>query len=446
MNYRTSREQGPTRVPGDPIQLLTGIRRQYRQILSEGPTAITRKLRILTKWIPEIPAALFGLAIVLLVRLLRPIIVIRFGPIRAANFGHFASEPEIYLSKRDVGLDDPRTFDIQYYSNKHQKLPISNYQLKKMWDRTIRINRLARWPDWINRSIPGGKPHMVPPGNTRDIYATLTDTQPHIQFTDEEHFLGQQGLSALGIEVDTPYIGFHSRDSAWLQQLAPDLDFSYHNHRDSDIATYIPAVTELANKGYYAIRMGSVVENKLNCSNPRIIDYATNGFRTDFLDIYLGAHCKFFIGSAAGITELPKVFRKPILSVNQIPLEYTHSWSPNDIFIPKKLWLRSERRLLTFREILERGLGANLDGKIYEENGIDIIDNSAEEIIDAVLEMEAKIRGVWQPNSEDEELQLQFWSTFEDMPIHFRGGEPLHGVIASKIGAKFLRENQPLLR
>ena len=421
------------------------LRRQISQLLEGGLPVVSRKLRILIKIMPDLPGAVLALPIVLVVRLLRPFVVIRFGPLRSANFGHFASEPEVYLSKRDVGLDDPRTIDIHYYSNRHLGLPVCNQQLKKMWDRTLRVNRLARWPDWVNRSLPGGAKHMVPPGNTRDIYGCLARTKPHLSFCADEEQLGRRGLRELGIPDGAPFVGFHARDPVWLQNLAPDLEFHYHDHRDSDIRNYIPAMQALVDRGYFAIRMGSVVKDALGISDERIIDYASNGARTDFLDIYLGAKCRFFIGSAAGVTELPKAFRKPIVSVNWVPLEWTHSWSPNDLFIPKKLWLRSEERFLSFREILVSGIGWNLKGEQYEELGIEPVENTPEEITAAVLEAEDRLQGTWQPEAEDEELQLRFWSLFDGMPIHLRGGEPLHGVIASRIGAEFLRCNRALV-
>ena len=59
--------------------------------------------------------------------------------------------------------------------------------------------------------------------------------------------------------------------------------------------------------------------------------------------------------------------------------------------------------------------------------------------------MEDRLNGRWITTSEDEELQLRFWALFDDIEVHYRGGEPLHGVIGSRIGAEFLRSNQNLL-
>lgn len=445
LNYKDSHNRLPARVEGTPNDVARAFRRQISQIITGGLPVLARKAHTLMGMTPDLPGALLALPVVLLVRLIRPLILIRFGPIRSPNFGHFAGEPEVYLSKRELGLDEPRAIDFLYYTSRPGTQPISNLQLKVMWDRTLRVNRLVRWPDWINRSIPGGKKHMIPPNTTRDIHGCLTRTQPHLSFTKEEELRGREGLMSLGIPDNAPFIAFHARDPAWLEYLAPGIDYSYHNHRDSNVKNYLPAIEMLVERGYYAVRMGSVVKDDLETSNEKIIDYAANGSRTDFLDIYLGAKCRFFIGSAAGITELPKIFRKPILSVNQIPLEITHSWAPHDIFIPKKIWFSPDARYLTFRESLESSAGSRITGSQLSAIGLYPEENTPEEITAAALEMEQRISGEWVSSGHDEELQERFWKLFEYMPMRLHAGEPLHGVIASRIGAEFLRSNQELL-
>ena len=65
--------------------------------------------------------------------------------------------------------------------------------------------------------------------------------------------------------------------------------------------------------------MGAKVNKKISFANSKIIDYATNNMRTDFLDIFLGSECLFWISTGSGIDNLSKTFRKPILYVNQVP-------------------------------------------------------------------------------------------------------------------------------
>ena len=66
-----------------------------------------------------------------------------------------------------------------------------------------------------------------------------------------------------------------------------------------------------------------------------MIDYAYYD-RTDFLDIYLPANCKFFLGTPGGGGEYLSIFDKPRAVVNSIPIGLV-PWTPNTIYIYKKV-------------------------------------------------------------------------------------------------------------
>ena len=51
-----------------------------------------------------------------------------------------------------------------------------------------------------------------------------------------------------------------------------------------------------------------------------------------------------------------------------------------------------------------------------------------------VDEMELRLAGNWQENDDDNELQNRFWSNFKSSKHH--------GIVRSRIGAKFLRDNR----
>jgi putative glycosyltransferase (TIGR04372 family) len=351
----------------------------------------------------------------------------------SSRIGHFAANIEVYLCERDAGMHGQRIIDIFY----HQK-PICNYQLKMMWDRILRVSGFARPMDWLNRHLPGGKKHIVPwrDDEDRDIYGLLSGTQPHLSFTAEEEKKGYEELRKVGIPDGTRFVCLHARDTAYLNETFPEWKWDYHNYRDSDVNQYIPAAEELAKRGYYVLRMGAKQNKPLKTDNPHIIDYGTK-FRTDFLDIYLGAKCFFYVGDTSGLFAIPYIFRNPLVIVNLIPLEYIPS-SKTFLSIPKKLWLRKEHRLMTFREILESGAGRFLHTEQYEQMGLDIVDNTPEEITAVVIEMDERLKGTWKTTEEDEELQRMFWSLFKP--------SKLHGIIKGRIGADFLRQNKDLLR
>jgi len=408
-------------------------RRQIRQIKDGGSAILMAKMLDLASLLMFAFIPMQAVMTVALIRLIRPVVLIRLGRVPSPRIGHFAGNIELYLCEKDIGLGDRKAFDIFFYANGR----ICNYQLDRMWRRNIRIWRLAKPLYLINKWIPGGERHVVKLPTDRDIHNILYITKPHLSFTKAEERRALKGLAKLGIPEGAEFACFHARDSAYLNSMNPSLDWGYHRFRDSDINNYLPAVSRLTERGYYAVRMGAMVTKRIETKNPRIIDYAAVK-RTGFMDIYLASRCRFFITSGTGIDAVAVAFRRPIACVNYLPLNFICSWRIDGIFITKKLWSRKEKRFMTFAEMAGPVLGGLCDIKEYDRLGIDIVENTPEEITELVIEMDERIKGRWKTTEEDEALQRRLGSLF----THGR----LHGRVMTHMGTKFLRNNRELLR
>ncbi len=400
--------------------------RQMQHIRRGGFSTLVALLRRLLLTIAVLP-------IVLVARLLKPVVVIRFGQLWSDRIGHFVRNTELYLCERDAGMHPQKTFDIFGYRSK-----ICNQQLKKMWDRTLHTSWIGVGGYWLNRLLPGGERYLVSIPSDRDIHDLLDRTPVPLTFTDEEEGLGRKALEKMGISKDVPFVCLYARDSAYLKNIYPNENWHYHKFRDTSIHNYMLAAEELGRRGYFVIRIGNIVKEPLVATSSKIIDYASQEHRSDLLDIYLGAKCHFFLGTPAGISAIPGTFKRPLAFVNYVPMEYMDTWFRSNIFIPKKFWLKAEQRFMTFREILDSGAGRFLRGEQYEQYGIELIENTPEEIMSLAVEMEERLAGVWQSTEEDEGLQRRFWS-------FWKPGE-LNQVFRARIGAEFLRQNQELLR
>ena len=409
------------------------LRHQIDQITKGGFYVFFRKFcKILT--------VLLIIPLVLLVRILRPLILIRFGMIDSDRIGAISSKLELYLCKKEIDKHN-RIFDLFCYLR-----PVSNKQLMKMYSRILNITSFDELLYKCNRMFIGYKVHEVPliegvDGMGRDINNLLGSTKPHICFTNEEDIKGSAALRDIGLPDGAPFILFHARDSAYLDKVHTKRSrsqWAVHDYRDSNIQNYCAAAEALTERGYYALRIGSVVKEALDNTNPKVVDYATR-YRTDFLDIYLMSKCQFVLGSPCGITHVAyDLFRKPIAWVNATHLEFMWTWNPSVMYIPKKYWLRDERRFMRFREIFETGVGRYSYTQEYEEYGIELVENTSEEINDLVIEMDERLKESWQTTEEDEELQKRFWGYFPKSNLH--GDE-----IRARIGSKFLRDNCELL-
>ena len=197
----------------------------------------------------------------------------------------------------------------------------------------------------------------------------------------------QQIKKKFGIDRTSWWVCFHARDNAYLG----NQHFSYHNFRDSDISNMEEAMNFVTSLGGYAIRYGSKVNKKISSKNPKIIDYSNSDHQSDFLDLFLCAKAKMFIGNTSGPRDLAKMFSVPYALTNLIG--YTHLTPlQQSLFTPKKLKTLNGK-ILSFKECSDLGLFGLVSGQkfhtseAYSELGLTPIENSQAEILGIVKDM-----------------------------------------------------------
>jgi putative glycosyltransferase (TIGR04372 family) len=109
-------------------------------------------------------------------------------------------------------------------------------------------------------------------------------------------------------------------------------------------------------------------------------------------------------------------------------------------FITKLLFHKGKNRFLSLREIFEYGLTSADQSFMFEAAGVEPICNTPEEIRTLAIEVDERMKGQWQPQPEDEELQQRFWDIFRQYTPKDRVGD-----IQARIGAVFLRKHVDLL-
>ena len=377
-----------------------------------------------------------GLVVYSLLRLLRPLVKVRVGCLRYDRIGHLAPNTELYLRRRFQKKPEDRELDL-FVSGQP-----ANQQLFRIIKRRVRVikNKAFLWTYEAVRSLIGNSSLWIDLPALRGNFSQDFDKiPPQLSFTAQEQVKGEKLLRSLGIESTGLFVCLHTRDSAYLKKMhqrSSKGDWSYHDYRDCDVNNYLPAVNYLTSLGIFVIRMGYIVEKKLVSDNPFIIDYATD-HRSDFGDIYISSKCKFFIGSEGGLITVPWVFNVPVAYSNGVPVGGIAGWRSPDVYIPKKLWSKESKRLLTFKEIIAAGADKWYQTQQYKEAGIEIVENTPDEILGLVKEINARLDGKWVIKEEDEALQRRYRSLF---PSDSRCSN-----FPSRIGAEFLRFNRELL-
>lgn len=359
----------------------------------------------------------------------------RFIPLRYTDvIGELAMDTEIYLCERDAGLHGQGFTDI-FFHMYHLTPTTCNEQLKTMWERTLPVWPIT--PDFVRQleGLPSDLPIQVPPTCPRDNFGLLETTPRHLSFTPDEVRHGQSVLKQLGIPPATPWVCFHARDGNYDASLQR-YESSFTTYRDSHLQNMIPSAEALADLGYFTLRMGKEAQEECRSQHPGVIDYAASPYRSDFMDLFLMAHCHFFFGGDAGIYALAELFRRPYVFVN-FPVMYSmHVWNPMP-FLPKHFQWRQDGRPLKHSELLqlEREGMRHYDQK-YRAAGVELVENTAEEIQAVVMEAEARLRDDFSTTAQDEMLQERFWS------VYTQGLGDIPGTVRrSRIGRDFLRQN-----
>ncbi len=248
-------------------------------------------------------------------------------------------------------------------------------------------------------------------------------------------------MSQIGLK--RPYACFAARTSTYnLKTIGTDGGFS---PRNMDFLDYEMTIAYLKQEGIATVKMGKDVKMKQKISN--CIDYA-GCFSDEKMDIYIAANAQFAITSFTGLVTLFSMFGIPVLMVNAIPLFSTYGSFPytdEDLFIPKKWYSKKKKKFLSFREMIDIEERKENKEKDFLEYGIELIDNTPEEIWMATKEFLARMRGVWKSTDDDIENE-KCWEKIRDEGRSRIHDSNLCGTIPYRISSTFLKNNLYLLK
>lgn len=325
---------------------------------------------------------------VLVIRVMSPLLLIRIGQSNAGRIGHFAMDTELAICQRKTRTQNskfPIIVDLFFIDGN-----VSNEYLLRLWEQVI-----TYYPKWLlqpihrlNQKLPGARKFNVF-GNVTHLDLTLldsTDASIHISQSDEASAL--EILKEIGIEKDDKIVCFCVRDNAYLRSAFPADDWSEHDHRDSEVQDYVLAAKALESQGYKVLRMGKIVNDKLQTDSTLIIDYANSAIRSDMLDVYLFSKAKFIISNSTGMDFLGALFRVPIGLVNVVSPKSIAEGKIIRLYQPKEFHDKATDEILSLEQLLKRGFASAYNKRDFVSMGVEIINNSPEEIRDFALEFQ----------------------------------------------------------
>lgn len=363
-----------------------------------------------------LPLAAFFVAILLA---LSKVMKVRVHQAQNVRIGHFTVPMALRYLELSKSNNKLRGRGINIFAVR--SVTSSNVFLEKMWKRKVRL--ISGNLGWLIVNLFERIPNNQVCIETTDFDTTglLAQFPPCLTFKPKEILRGMNFLNSLGFEEGQKFVCLHVRDSSYLQKsnylgYSSRHDWSHHDYRNSKISTYVAAAKALADMGYVVFRMGAVVEKPLVSKHPLIIDYASNGMRTEFLDIFLGAHCTFCVSTGSGWDSIPQIFRRPSLYVNLLPI-FPISCVVRDLLIyPKILQDRVTKVTLGLAEIVKRDIQTKHETNCYESAEVEFRDLSSDELVEAVTEMAARVEGTFIETPAQKQMQAKLKHIFSTHP------------------------------
>ena len=215
------------------LALYSYITKQINQISTGGWIVLTGKLERLFLFPFKLPRFILAFALVMLIRALRPFVIIRFGAVDIGRIGG-TLRAEYYLSEKNCGWHQGQYLDWFYFVKSTNHI---NRQWEKMWMRVLLVcpwSNLVRSVEKLNQWFPHHDVHRIPtPGpvamvaeQTKEehtIYLANRDSeahskynltlecvlgsiQPNLSFLDTEEVHGEKMLREIGVPLGRLYI------------------------------------------------------------------------------------------------------------------------------------------------------------------------------------------------------------------------------------------------
>jgi putative glycosyltransferase (TIGR04372 family) len=352
------------------------------------------------------------------------------------RIGHLAAEVDCFLKLNALGHDiDP---ELHYFlaipegqvANRHLlqywavHLPVVSHPI---WARLAEI--MSQW-FVMRKDVSSYVLRLDATAEIYSVFAKWGNRQPILQLSQNDDLWLRTQLRALGVPDNSWFVCVHIREPGY----SPGDELA-HGHRNASVENVLPAIEAIVRNGGWCIRMGDPSMTPLpKCKNT--VDYAHHPQRSARLDIALCARCHFFLGNSSGLAFVSAAFGVPSALANMIPVSAL-GLLPTDLSIPKLLRDPLENRYLHWPEVFGSAIGNYRYASQYQNDGIDVEENSADEIEAMVTEMIERLR------SQDHSLVLE-----SDLDSRFkallRPGHYSYGTVAH-VSKAFLNKHRSLL-
>ena len=399
--------------------------------------------------------------IVFLIRILKPLILVRYGFIISTRIGHFVGNTDLYLSFRSLGLQDSDLF--KKYNTLHifycQDDICNKFFYKKLKKKIIILPRfILHWVEqfdvFLDKFINSKRIHEIGcyddikgkdsffsnkvPYLERDFNGHFENTQ-NFNLTEKEIKIGENILKELGYNQNKKIICLYARDNAYLNETYPNNDWSRHDYRNIDFKYFKKTANYLINNNFFVIRVGSLAEEKSDLDNDNFLDYPFSKHKSDFMDLFIAYKSHLLISSSSGIDDIYQSFRKPILWPTLFPIKDIKSSNKFHMSGFRHLQLKNGNKL-TFKEVIKLNLDYCYNESLLRKENLSLCEPDEQEILDITKDMISLLSNNYILTQNEMYLEKKFFQIFNNSSF-FKEYVRFHKKINFRVSKSFLKNN-----
>ena len=233
------------------------------------------------------------------------------------HIGHLTLEPDCYVKEVRGGLRAParRTFLIC------RRDRVVNPAVLDYWRRYFTIvtspiahdallalkRRRGVGVDVSGYFEPIGESARYP-----EVYRAYGRRPPLLALSEADRVRGRAALARLGIPEDAWIVSVHCREGGYYGDDA-------HSYRDASITNFDEAMAMITAAGGWCVRMGDPSMTPM-VPAANVVDYAHHAERSPWLDVFLVARSRFFLGTSSGLLGVAAACGVPAGLTNQAPM------------------------------------------------------------------------------------------------------------------------------
>lgn len=217
-------------------------------------------------------------------------------------------------------------------------------------------------------------------------FATTGGELRYFTLPEEIEAKGLDFTDAVGMPRGAPFVALHVREMSYLPEKG-HLAF-----RCADLARYDAAIERFLEAGYWVFRLDDGLNKPMRHADRRVVDVPLASGYDPSLDIYFCARCAFSFNQASGPEAIVRAFGRPSATVNLV-YELLRLPLPGDLLLFKHYAMAGAHRPLSYRELTDLDIPAVTSGYVFDEQGIDVLENTEEELEAAAVEMIELLNG-----------------------------------------------------